>query len=105
MRPQRGKPSPRRRRRYVRPEMQYVARRVHRRKMRPPIALPEPPRVGWAWLIAATTVPILISVFAALVSLRAYDDQRAANAAVATAAKQQYARLVSAWLISGPGIT
>ena len=91
----------------MRPEKWYTLWRTDRprsrnpdgvRVRRPPIP-PEPPRTPWHWLLT-TTIPIVISVFALLISVRAYDDQHASDQAAAQAARQQYARLVSAWLVS-----
>ncbi len=87
----------------MRPEKLYSARRADRCEpqrhahLHPP--LPWIPR--HLWLIATSAVPILISAVALTVSVLAYDDQHSADAASAQATREQYARLVSAWL-TGP---
>jgi hypothetical protein len=59
---------------------------------------PEPVRhVTWA-----KATPIVISVIALLISALGYREQHSTDTAAAVAARQQYARLVSAWLTREP---
>jgi hypothetical protein len=44
-------------------------------------------------------VSVVVSVVALVISLLGYDDQHSADQAAAVASRQDYARLVSAWLV------